>query len=108
VVDDLLLVQVWAAGEPDVASGQEWVVRVAGQAAESAPPRLERLALVRPGVLQIAVVGESGFSHSIEASTDLSHWITLTNLVTTGSNVLISDPDAGAAATRFYRAVTAP
>lgn len=57
---------------------------------------------------QALVTGEIGRTYTIQASTNLISWTTLTNLTQTGANSLFVDFEAAAQPRRFYRAVLSP
>jgi len=51
---------------------------------------------------------QTGFLYSIQFSTNLLHWATLTNLAPGSISVAITDPAPISHERRFYRAVTPP
>ena len=70
------------------------------------PPRLSSPTHQSNGQFRLTLVGETGRSYTIEASTNLANWIAVTNFVSaTGTNE-VTDPTAPNFSRRFYRAVT--
>jgi len=57
------------------------------------------------GVFEFVVLGPSGQTIRIEATTDLVNWVTLTNVINSGGSVQFSDPTAPGFNSRYYRAV---
>lgn len=60
------------------------------------------------GRMQMVLNAQAGFLYSIQFSSDLVHWATLTNLAFTTTTMTITDPAAISNPGRFYRAVTPP
>jgi alpha-tubulin suppressor-like RCC1 family protein len=60
------------------------------------------------GQLRMEVHGQAGFVYSVQSSSDLHQWTTLTNVAFSGLDLTVSDPAAGSNGRRFYRAVTPP
>ena len=58
------------------------------------------------GQLRFVLEGEVNQSYSIQVSTDLVHWTTLTNFVSATGTNQITDAAAPEFKGRFYRAVT--
>jgi len=49
-----------------------------------------------------------GFSHTVQASTNLLNWQPLTNFLLTNSPIFLNDPTATNYSQRFYRLVVLP
>jgi len=81
-------------------------VEVAG-AIPSVAPWFSSAALVG-GRMQMVLNAQAGFLYSIQFSSDLVHWATLTNLAFNTTAMTITDPAAISNSGRFYRAVTPP
>jgi hypothetical protein len=64
--------------------------------------------LLSGGSAQMTLTGLAGRNYLIQASTDLTNWVSVANVVLTNSNVQVSDPAAPSFSKRFYRAVTSP
>jgi hypothetical protein len=60
------------------------------------------------GQVQMVLNSQTGFLYSIQFSSDLVHWATLTNLAPSSINVTITDPAPISDERRFYRAVAPP
>jgi hypothetical protein len=54
----------------------------------------------------VTVTGSAGRTYSVEASSDLEQWLTITNITLTGTTWQFADPAAVDAPRRFYRAVS--
>jgi len=72
------------------------------------PPQLISLGLQADKTFQFSLFGASNFTYCIDASTDLLHWIALTNIINRAGAVRLTDPAAPGLAQRFYRAVWRP
>jgi hypothetical protein len=70
------------------------------------PPRLEVVSNPAGGSFAFNLFGEAGEHYRIEASSDLTTWSTLTNLVSATGTNQFADPNAQAFSRRFYRAVS--
>ncbi len=81
-------------------------VEVAG-AIPSVAPWFSSAALVG-GRMQMVLNAQAGFLYSIQFSSNLVHWATLTNLAFNTTAMTITDPAAISNPARFYRAVTPP
>ena len=66
--------------------------------------RLNSLARLADGSVQLALVGELGRHYTIDVSTNLISWSVLTNFTSTGGTSPIVDTGAAAEPERFYRA----
>ena len=55
--------------------------------------------------LELTLNCSAGSKYRIEASSDLVHWATITNLTSAGSTIRFRDPTAASHGQRFYRAV---
>jgi hypothetical protein len=60
------------------------------------------------GQMQMVLNAQAGFLYSLQFSSDLVHWATLTNLSFNTPTMIITDPAGISDAGRFYRAVTPP
>ena len=67
--------------------------------------RLSPLTLLQNGPAQFAVTGASGWTYPIEASTNLTAWVTLTNVALTNDTGQFTDWSTTSFSQRFYRAV---
>jgi hypothetical protein len=84
------------------------VVGNAGQVLQSAVlanPGLALPSMVAGGAARLAVTGKPGRQYSIQASSDLLNWTTLTNVVLRTSSGTFVDPSARNFSHRFYRIV---
>jgi hypothetical protein len=74
----------------------------------AAPPplRFESAGLVAPNQLRLVLSGEPGGTVTVRRSSNLVNWVVLTNLVNTNGILQLTDPTAGAAVQRFYRATS--
>jgi hypothetical protein len=72
----------------------------------AAPPplRFESAGMVAPNQVRLVISGEPGRNVTVQRSSNLVSWVVLTNLVNSNGILEFSDPTAGAAAQRFYRA----
>jgi len=68
-------------------------------------PQLGAITRLTNGVAQMAVVGVNARTNSIQASTNLVNWVTLTNVSLTNGIGQFSDLSATNLNSRFYRAV---
>lgn len=68
------------------------------------PPKLS-VAVWDSRGLELALIGEPGWCHTVEVSTDLLAWTTFTNVTPARPTVSILDPAATNLTRRFYRAV---
>ena len=59
------------------------------------------------GQFQFSLLTEAGRLYQVQASSNLVHWVTITNVVGTGGTIPAMDLSAGSHAMRFYRAVVA-
>jgi len=57
------------------------------------------------GQFQLTLFGENQARYAIEASSNLVHWVSLTNFTANGAASLFVDPDVEFHSSRFYRAV---
>ncbi|HYE31449.1 MAG TPA: glycoside hydrolase family 9 protein [Methylomirabilota bacterium] len=69
-----------------------------------------RQAKVKPrgfvnGLFQLEVTGITGQTYTIQASTDLKTWTTVTSVIAGESASIVTDPGAGQGKSRFYRLV---
>jgi hypothetical protein len=58
------------------------------------------------GVFEFFCYGRSGKNHRLEASSDFSRWITVTNFAGGAKPVRVLDTEAGTVSKRFYRVVS--
>lgn len=58
------------------------------------------------GSVQIGLNGEAGCNCQIQVSTNFVNWAPLTNVVTTATNMTLTDPSAFNSPTRFYRGLS--
>lgn len=65
-------------------------------------------AAVVGGRMQMVLNAQAGFLYSIQFSSDLVHWATLTNLAFNTPTMTITDPAVISDPARFYRAITPP
>jgi hypothetical protein len=75
----------------------------------AAPPplRFESASLLPPqNVVRLVMTGEPGGSVTVSRSSNLVNWVVLTNLVNTNGILQFTDPTAGNAVQRFYRATS--
>jgi hypothetical protein len=56
------------------------------------------------GELEFTLTGDPGAAYTIEASSDLAHWATLTNVVSSTGSLPFVDPQSSNFSKRFYRA----
>jgi hypothetical protein len=70
------------------------------------PLALGPVMILPHGEVQVALKGPDGQTYSIQASTDLSQWIDLTNVVLAHSSAQFVDQSATNHPQRFYRAVS--
>ena len=73
----------------------------------ASPLQILTASLVR-SQMRMVVNGQAGFVYSIQSSSDLDHWTTITNVPFSGISRNITDPAAISNQRRFYRAVTPP
>ncbi len=57
------------------------------------------------GEFRFALAGETGRNYQLQASTNLSTWSLVTNILMTNSTMSFVDPAAGRYPCRFYRLV---
>jgi hypothetical protein len=57
------------------------------------------------GNFALSLTGSSGFSYQIQASTNLSNWTVVTNIVNSNGTVGFTDTNTPAFSSRYYRAV---
>lgn len=69
-------------------------------------PEFTTVAVQPSGQFAFTVVGEAGRSYTIQASTDLVHWIALTNFVSATGTNQFADAAAPNFNRRFYRVIT--
>ena len=62
----------------------------------------------QPNGMQLTLQGEIGSNYSIEASTDLLHWVPITSQIDTNGTFSITDTNAANFPSRFYRAKLLP
>ena len=67
--------------------------------------RLGPLTFLQNGPAQFAVTGASGWTYPIEASSNLTAWVTLTNVALTNDTGQFTDWSTTSFSQRFYRAV---
>jgi hypothetical protein len=60
------------------------------------------------GQMQLSLTAEAWSKYTLQASTDLIHWLTLTNVTTTNQLWQVMDADAALYPQRFYRAGLLP
>ena len=60
------------------------------------------------GGLRLNVSGDSGQAYEVQASTDLTRWLPVADVIGTNAPVLVTDTNAPAFPHRFYRAVWKP
>jgi len=58
------------------------------------------------GVMYLTLKVTPNVTYAIQASTNLINWVTITNVTSPASLVLITDPQAGSFPRRFYRGVS--
>ncbi len=73
--------------------------------AVSAPPQLGDGKFPVPGTFQFWLSGESGRTYTVQVSTNLVNWASLTEVAGAEAPVLVSDPGAAGHTSRFYRAL---
>ncbi|MBA4149357.1 MAG: family 10 glycosylhydrolase [Verrucomicrobia bacterium] len=66
-------------------------------------PVLHSIEILPNQSLRFVMEGEPGYSYSIDVSTNLIQWTTLTNLLNESGSVEFIDPDSSNQARRFYR-----
>ncbi len=71
----------------------------------NAPPTLA-ISGAGTGVYQISINGVFSLPYTLQASTDLTHWLTLSNALLTTNGGLYNDPATTNTPFRFYRAVS--
>ncbi|HYG34732.1 MAG TPA: hypothetical protein VEC99_08110, partial [Clostridia bacterium] len=69
------------------------------------PLAIARALREEDGLVRVSLPGEADDSVTVEASSDLSQWVTLTNRTTMGGATVFLDPTAKDCGQRFYRAV---
>ena len=60
------------------------------------------------GIFQATLLGRANRTNIIEASTNLSHWFAVTNLLNAAGTTPFQDAMSSSSAQRFYRAQTLP
>jgi hypothetical protein len=60
------------------------------------------------GAFQLAVYGQTGQSYTLQASTNLVDWVSLSSFTYTNTPTYVSDPAAGNYSRRFYRVAQRP
>ena len=97
LVDDMILVNIWHAGDADLSPGQTWTV-------EFVTPSLgfASVASVSGGRIHLPLVGEAGASVVVEASTDLANWQATATVVLNDSGEG-SFEETASSHWRFYR-----
>ena len=71
------------------------------------PPMLTEPQVLPNGSFQFLLQGQSGRSYTVQVSTNLVSWLTLTNVPGTTNAITIVDPSAATnGPTRFYRTVS--
>ncbi len=68
-------------------------------------PALGPITLFSSGTVQVSLSGSPGWTYSIQASTNLTDWLNITNLALTNTCGQFVDPAATNFPQRFYRAV---
>ena len=68
-------------------------------------PALGPIALLSSGAVQVMLTGLAGRTYPIQASTNLTDWLTITTLTLTNTSGQFVDPAATNFPQRFYRAV---
>lgn len=71
----------------------------------SVRPALGPVARLSTGAAQVTLNGEPGRTYPIQASTNLTDWLTITNLTLVRASGEFVDPAASNYSRRFYRAV---
>lgn len=71
-------------------------------------PRFEELTVAEGNALRLTLSGEPGLTYTILRSDDSVAWTGFTNITTASVTAQFSDPTAGSANQRFYRAVLVP
>ena len=68
-------------------------------------PVLGPVVLLSTGAVQVTLTGVAGRTYSIQASSDLTNWLTITNVDLTDPPGQFVDPAAAGFSQRFYRAI---
>jgi len=71
---------------------------------ENVPTRLSQTSLTPNGSFQTVVTSKANRTNAIDASTNLSNWSSLTNVLNKTGTLPFSDPAATNYSQRFYRA----
>ena len=80
LVDNMILVTIWRAGESDLTTGQTWTIGFVTPAL-----RFTGVASMSGGQIRSAFVGEAGQSVVIKTSSDLVNWQTAATVVLDGA-----------------------
>jgi hypothetical protein len=72
---------------------------------ELEPFRFDLLSINEAGQSELLFSGQTGITYVVEASTNLTIWTTITNIVPFNGLLRIADPDSTKLPSRFYRAV---
>ncbi len=96
--------------DSSVTAGQNcgWLdeVKFGGQTITPSRYDIGSFARLPNGDFRLAVVGEIGAPCRVEVSSNLVHWVTLTNFTTLDSNSIVTDTEAAAHDVRFYRVLS--
>jgi hypothetical protein len=68
-------------------------------------PQFGQSQLLPDGSIQLAIFGETNGTYTLQTSTNLVDWTTLTRFTCNGSPSYVTDTAAGAYSQRFYRLV---
>ncbi|MGA2556269.1 MAG: LamG-like jellyroll fold domain-containing protein, partial [Verrucomicrobiota bacterium] len=74
-------------------------------ALSAAPPRLASAGFSSDGTFQLMAYGQTGQAYTLQASTNLTSWISLLTFTCTNSPMSVADPTAKNFGRRFYRLV---
>jgi hypothetical protein len=69
------------------------------------PPRLQAVRVQPDGSLQLQLAGAAGFRYEVQTSSNLSSWTPRMIVTNTSRTMLVTDPSATNALSRYYRAV---
>ena len=72
------------------------------------PSQLSQPEVLEGGTFRLLLQGDSGQAYSVEVSSDLKAWETLTTVICTNGSVQFRDDTSATNSIRFYRVRLAP
>ncbi len=70
--------------------------------------RIGHCRFITDGAFQLAVLGEPGRTYSLDISTNLVDWVTVTSFVCTNASTVVTDPNTAAFNCKYYRVGPGP